>query len=875
MMKSIFTLFLFCIIAISGYGQTTLKGKVVDSKTNEPLIGATILIKGTTSGISTSLDGDFSFVTDATGTQKAIVSSMGYTAKEIDITLKGGETDLGNIALENGAVGLHEVNIIASVAIDRKTPVAVSTINRNYIEDKLGNQEFPQILKQTPGIYATNQGGAFGDSRINARGFDTRNMAVMINGVPVNDMENGTVYWSNWAGLSDVSRSMQVQRGLGASKLAVPSVGGTINVLTNTTETEKGGSVTTTVGNDNMIKYGITLSTGLSKNNWASTISLSKNTGNGYADATQYEAYSYFFNLSKRINDKHTLALTVFGAPQWHNQRSYAIAFSQFEKYNSIRYNDQWGYRNGQQFNVKKNYFHKPQAILNHFWTINENTSVNTAVYASIGNGGGTGAAVTIADRTNDGLLNIDKVVNTNIANGLLGSSNIIKSSRNDHVWYGVISTIQHTIGHLSLTGGIDARGYRGKHYQTVDDLLGGQFYIDKNTTSSGDVNNPNKVARLGDEVGYHNDGLVRWYGGFVQAEYTLSDKLTVTAVGALSDKWYQRIDYNRYFSDEMRTQLLNDATLQQQYTSLLTKSVYDQAWTSTQKSQTADILGYNVRGGANYNITATQNIFFNTGYIERQPDFNNVYPNNLNLKNGKVKNEKIFGLELGYGFRSRYLTANVNVYNTGWNDKTVVIPTTQADGTIYYANLSGVDALHKGIEFDFVTQPFERLKINGSVSLEDNRWKDVADSVKTYDENQNPVGTPFKLYLKDVHVGNSAQSLFALGTDYNLMKGLWIGVNYNYFDRLYGNFVPENRKTNMGDAWKMPAYGLVDMNIKYDFALGETKATMFINAYNILNTRYFSEGTDADMSKPDAKLNALVWYGLGTTWSVGLKIRF
>jgi iron complex outermembrane recepter protein len=873
-MKSTIALLLFCSMTVFSYAQTTLKGKIIDSKTTEPVIGATIVIDGSATGTTSSLDGDFTLKTNESGDKKIKVTFLGYSPKEMDVQLKGDVLDLGNIKLENGAIGLNEVNIIASMAIDRKTPVAVSSISRNYIEDKLGNQEFPQILKQTPGIYATNQGGAFGDSRVNVRGFDTRNTAVMINGVPVNDMENGTVYWSNWAGLSDVSRSIQVQRGLGASKLAVPSVGGTINIVTNTTDAEKGGSVSTTVGNDNMIKYGFMLSTGLNKNNWASTISLSKNTGNGYADATQYEAYSYFLNLSKKINEKHTIAFTVFGAPQWHNQRSYEIAVSQFEKYNSIRYNDQWGYKNGQQFNVKKNYFHKPQAILNHFWNINENTSLNTAIYASIGNGGGTGAATTITDRTNDGLLNIDKVVSANAANGLLGSSNIIKSSRNDHLWYGIISTIQHTMGHLNLSAGIDARGYRGKHYQTVDDLMGGQFYIDKNTTSSGDVNNPNKVAGLGDKVGYHNDGIVRWYGGFVQAEYTLSDKLTVTAVGSLSNKWYQRVDYNRYFSDDMKTKLANDPSLQQQYTTTLTKSVYDQAWSSSRNSQVADIFGYNVRGGANYNLTATQNVFFNTGYIERQPDFNAVYPNNLNLKNGKVKNEKIFGAEVGYGFRSPYLTANINLYNTAWNNKTIVISQT-SNGVTYYANLSGVDALHKGIELDFTAKPFEKLKLNGSISLEDNRWKDVKDSAKIYDENQNPIGTPFKLYLKDVHVGNSAQTILAFGADYNLMKGLWMGVNYNYFDRLYGNFVPENRKTNIGDAWKMPSYGLVDMNMKYDFNIGATNATLRLNAYNILNTRYFSEGTDADMSQPGAKMNAVVWYGLGTTWSVGLTVRF
>ena len=114
---------------------------------------------------------------------------------------------------------------VADIAKDRKTPVAVSTIKEGAIVEKLGNQEFPEVLNSTPSVYATKAGGGFGDSKINIRGFQNENIAVMVNGMPVNDMENGKVYWSNWAGLSDVTSAMQVQRGLGASKLAIASVG--------------------------------------------------------------------------------------------------------------------------------------------------------------------------------------------------------------------------------------------------------------------------------------------------------------------------------------------------------------------------------------------------------------------------------------------------------------------------------------------------------------------------------------------------------------------------------------------------------------------------------------------------------------------------
>ena len=136
---------------------------------------------------------------------------------------------------------LKEIKVISNFATERKTPVAMSTVTAKQIGELYGGStELPEVLKVTPGVYATKSGGGVGDSRLNIRGFDQRNIAVTINGIPVNDMENGWVYWSNWAGLGDAVSTIQVQRGLGASKLAINSVGGTMNIITKTTDSKLG-----------------------------------------------------------------------------------------------------------------------------------------------------------------------------------------------------------------------------------------------------------------------------------------------------------------------------------------------------------------------------------------------------------------------------------------------------------------------------------------------------------------------------------------------------------------------------------------------------------------------------------------------------------
>ena len=284
---------LFTVLGVTSLvAQQRIFGVVTDNESGEALEGAPVLLEGTTRGSFTNYDGEFEFTAPA-GSYNLVVRYIGYQSYSKAIEVSGsGEMDLGVLLLQNNEIGIDGVEILASLAIDRENPVAVSSIDGRVIEEKLSNKEFPQILQSTPSIYTTRRGGGFGDARINVRGFDQRNTAVLINGIPVNDMENGWVYWSNWAGLADVTRTMQVQRGLGASKLAINSVGGTINIVTKTTDMQEGAVVRYTMGNDGYHKLMGTVSTGRMDNGLAITLSGSRTVGNGYVDATWIDAYN-------------------------------------------------------------------------------------------------------------------------------------------------------------------------------------------------------------------------------------------------------------------------------------------------------------------------------------------------------------------------------------------------------------------------------------------------------------------------------------------------------------------------------------------------------------------------------------------------------
>lgn len=877
--------------------QGTVTGVVVDQTTKETLVGVTVNVQG--KGKSTVTGPDGSFKLNVEKSSRVELSYVGYLTKIIEVN--AGQA-LGQIELSPNQVIMKEIVVTANnIAIDRKTPVAVSTLRAQAIEERIGNKEFPELLKTTPSTYVTKLGGGFGDSRINVRGFNQANTAVMINGVPVNDMENGWVYWSNWAGLSDIATSMQVQRGLGATKLSIAAVGGNINVVTKATEMKQGGLSSATIGNDGYMKYTAGYSTGKAKNGLAFSLLGSYTGGAGYIDGTSFKSWNYFATLGWEINSKHTVTLTATGAPQWHNQRTAGIAYQNvFGNPNDptavvrgIKYNDSWGYLNGKEFSFSKNFYHKPIANLNYYWKINDKTNLNAVLYGSVGRGGGTGSIGTINGKSGfalpkdaNGLIRFDDITKWNSGTAVadfgttqsnpawtmpgayqgkyvsdISNNGVIRrASMNSHNWVGAIVNGTHELSSkLALNAGVDLRYYKGLHYRRVEDGLGTVAYYETK-----DLNNaPGKYVAADDQktaIDYNNDGIVKQAGGYLSAEYN-TDKFSAFASGALSNTQYQRIDHFLY----------NKTT--------------DPRWESTKKN----FLGYITKGGVNYRITKQHNIFANIGYFEKAPLFNIVWPNNNNHELGRnLTNEKIFSAEAGYGFRSKIVSVNINAYRTEWKDKNFIINYTDPSSSLpYRANITGLIALHKGIELEATSRPINKLEINAMGSLGDWRWKnDVTTDV--YNDNNTKIGTT-NLYTKNLKVGDAAQTTANLSAAYEFFKGFKVRGSYFYAADVYANFKPEDRNTPAKagiQPWKLPSYGLVDGMMQYIFNVEKKKITLRLNIDNIFDKQYIAESTDDIQYNPadpkDFKIGNggsgqknRIYAGFGRTWTMGVKVNF
>lgn len=884
------------VFSAAAFAQTTVRGQLVDSETGEPLVGAAVMVEGTSQGTVTDIDGYFKQSVAQGGT--LVFKYVGFKDLKKKITQKGASVDLGTIKMEPDAVMLADVTITSSIAVARKTPVAVSTIDPVFIEEKLGTQEFPEILKSTPGIYATKDGGGFGDSKINIRGFKSENSAMMVNGVPMNGMENNKVYWSNWSGLSDVTRSIQVQRGLGAAKVASPAVGGSINIITKTTEAKKGGSVSYAMGNDGYNKILFNLSSGLSKDGWAFSLLGAKTWGDGYIQGTEFEGYTWFVSIAKRFNDNHQLSLTAFGAPQWHNQRSNqnGLSIKEWQRVKQYmgedspyKYNSTFGYRHGQSYNSSRNSYHKPQISLNHLWQIDQKSSLSTALYVSIGRGdgyrgtgdstyanswyGSTNGLVNTQFRRPDGTFDYDAVETMN-AESTNGSKMVMSKMMNNHLWYGLLSTYTTKFGeNFDFYGGIDFRYYKGLHQDILTDLFGGTYFIDsynrKNVTAE---NNPavggnsayiNQKLNVGDVLRRDYDGFVMYEGVFAQLEYN-QDKLSAFISGGASNTGYWRYDRMYYSKDKA-------------------------------KSSTKNYLGGNIKGGANYNLTENHNVFVNAGYINRAPMFDTSFINSQTShdRNPDAKNEKIMSFELGYGYRSRFFTANLNGYYTRWMDKALYDSGTTADGLRWAMNMTGANADHWGVEFDFVAKPLNWLDITGMFSWGDWRWGGVASGYLFDSQGQMLQNTrgdvvtdmanveqyQYKIDMDNVSVGGSAQTTAALGLGVRPMKGLRLGVDWNFFSRNFAdydinaNVATQNEPYVIGSPWKIPSYSTFDLSAGYTFDFGKIRATLSGNVNNVLDQEYIADARDG--STHDWESATRVLYGFGRTYSVRLKFNF
>ena len=900
-------------VQLGAQERTATISGLVNGADGGVLMGAQVIITNTGNGSEygavTGSDGRYAVAGLAPGTYRMFVRQIGFgPAAEDGLRILAGQNQEFNFVLGITAIRLDAIDVLASRAIERATPVAYSNVDKEQIEQQLGSQDIPLIMNTTPSVYSTEQGGAAGDARINVRGFDQRNVAIMINGVPINDMENGWVYWSNWDGVGDVTSTIQLQRGLSAVNLTTPAVGGSMNIITDAAAARQGGMVKQEFGTDGFIKTTAQLATGR-MGNFALTVQGTRKTGNGLAEGIWTDAWSYFVGASYQFNDRNKLDFFAIGAPQRHGQRLYkqnigafssefALGLSDYDPAALLqfteapgtsltaagagfRYNENWNavstsYTGLQAagtsrfnrheagfLNERENFFHKPQINLNWYSALSETMTLSTVSYYSGGRGGGTGTIGSLEwDYSGPSrVADWDATIARNAAEPGGVSRGILRNSRNNQWTLGVISKLQTQIStDLTVELGVDWRTASIDHFREVRDLLGGTGFLN---TSSDFFTAAEEMRGLGDKIAYDNTNKVSWLGGHLQAEYSTS-QFTFYGMGGLSTISY---DYTDHF---------RDAGL----------AAGGAATGAELQINSGAIGGYQFKAGGLYNINDQIGVFVNGGYTSKVPIFDGVIDDNNGVLNENPLNEKVLSFEGGLNFRSldRALSLGLNAYYTQWNDRTRTRTVLDENGEDALISLLGLDALHSGIELEASYRLTGLLRVDLSVSK--NNWHYTDDAVGTYRPDARDAATVnYVFYVRDLKVGDAPQTQASLSLSIFPVEGLFLQFVGRTFGSHFAAFDPFGRtdETDRTQSWQVPNYTVVDGHFSYTlpdtFLQFAHRTKVFLHVYNLLDATYILDavdnsrfnGFDGDHDADDAEVN----FGLQRRFNMGLQVNF
>jgi hypothetical protein len=631
---------------------------------------------------------------------------------------------------------------------------------------------------------------------------------------------------------------------------------------------------------------------------------------------------AYYIKLQK-LAGNHLLTLSAFGADQQHGQRPFRDTL--FSRLNGnfarslnlnplendprtsrgLRYNPFWGPVPGDyetnlvykdRINTSVNMYHKPVMNFTHFWTINERSSLSNVLYGSIGRGGGTSLDNETIPRDADGQWDLAPIIegnrtrlNTLYSETESVSNRFIRVSRNDHWWAGLLSTYQIKLNERwKLMGGLDARSYSGSRYRKVYDLLGGDYRTGLRRAAidpTGPEYLQNQVFRVGDKYDYDDRAFVHWGGLFGQAEWS-NQKWSAFFTGAASTQGYQRVDFFLKKDLVLPDTLWRNAvgfgdTVSRngvQYT-------MNSAEARTAQTDLEWFWNHTLKLGGSYRINDHHVVFVNGGWLGIAPRFQNVF-DTRNNRFRNINTQQIYMGELGYGFTSKNMRIQANVYHTQWNNKPPDrSPSVLIGGERFSFNIAGITTIHQGAEFDGFFKIMKGIELQTAIGL--GNWYFASSETSLLEDDAGNVLDTIAFNVTDVSVGDAAQTQVSAGLRLEPLRLLNVGESKHqnwyltirglFFGRHFSNFDPLDFRTTIvsesRNTWRSPDYFLLELHTGYTIPLAwKLKLQVSGSVTNLLNTIYIS---DADNGSSFDARTAQVFMGLGRQWQARVKLFF
>jgi hypothetical protein len=787
--------------------------------------------------------GEFETISNSKGDFKLEVSTK--LPSVIIVFLRDGFKTLEKeVKLRQNSVNLGLINLTPQEGVEKdqitgEDRIPTITLSNDDSESELGNQNISGILSASRDPFVAAAAFNLSSGGFNIRGYEFESV-VFFNGIPVNNLENGAVYWSVWGGLNDVTRNRESTIDLSPVDYTFGGIGGASAFDTRASEQRVQRRVSYMFSNRAYAHRLMgTWTTGMQKNGWAYSFSASKRWANeGYIPGTFYDAYSYFASIDKKLSKNHLLNFTALGAPVRRGQQG-AGTEEVNELAGSKFYNPNWGYQNGEKRNARVVEAHQPLLVLRHDWKLSNDARLTTAAGYQFGKYGRSGLdwfnapdprpdyyrnlpsylaldSKEEAEKlrqtflSNPDLLQINwqRIYEANAQNGQsyqnqpgLWSQYVVAEQRSDTKKTNFSAAYTNVIAEiLTVNFGINHQQEKTHYFNRLQDLLGGDYYvnldrfaIDEGAPPQFNLENQDVIVREGDTYGWDYDINSKQYGTWLQGQLS-SRKFDIFLAAEFS-----KLDF-------WRTGHFRNARFQ------------DSSYGDSEKQNYSN---GSFKGGLTFKIDGRNYIYSQAAYFHRPPDPRNAFASSRNrdqLVPG-LSNEKVRSVEAGYLMRWPGIKARLSGYITQFEDGLKInrffLPGDISNFGTYI--LTGLDREHKGLEFAFTAKLSTTLTANGAAAYGKYVYTSRPNGIFIQDDD-GLIRDRGTIFIKNFFVPGSPQTAGSLGVDYRSPKFWSASITVNYFDRNYIDFSPERRTADQ-------VFGLSQDSEIYNTIVRQTKA--------------------------------------------------
>lgn len=872
-MKSlIFSFFLLLGSATVLAQNITLKGEVSDGKA--PLSEATVSIEGQEQSTQTNSKGVFELSLPQ-GNYILRIHANGYQLQKVRVDLQA-PTSLPAVVLQRENVSTEEqVGTTISIADEE-------------LDDEEGSPEMISgFLQSSQDLYFRRSSFDFSPVFYRPRGYQSSTATVLVNGVNMNKVETGRPQWSNWGGLNDATRSQVIVTGVGASENDFGGVFGSNSITIAPSELRNGLRISGTTTNRNYFgRAMVTYNSGITPSNWGYMVSASYRGGNGKTwlipsiEGMVYQSYG----VSAAVEYKASpyFSTNLMGIYSYNNRGKSAPLTQETISLGGRNYNPNWGMQGDYVRNSKMKRIAEPLFVLSNtyhkgdtkitahlgyqFGQVGDTriqyvksqnpdpsyyTNMPTYYYnmydASTGEGDPFAwdkAARQIDYFKANKQLNWDKLyqINANTGGESMFSLNedIIDTKT---LTANVIGTTK-IASNITFNGGISYQHIGTENFQQINDLLGGQYFLNK-SYYSGENYDTTENLRLGegDKYQYHYKATVQRANVFGQLRFKYG-KADFYVAGRVNRTNYER---EGLFANN---------------------SVYVD---SKGKSGVKYFNTFSSKAGLTYSITGRHILQFNTGYFEEAQPLNNVF---VNIRNSnsiipfRLKPETQITADGSYIIRMPYIKARLTGYVTKFENATeksyFFTQSRLGDESAGFLTqtMADIEKLHFGGELGAEVQITASWKATGVVSI--NQYTYTNNPILFQSSDKRLVGDPLVAYLKDYHAGQAPEQVYSLGLEYQSPHYWWIGVTANLFNNNYIGIAPSLRTENIyldpntGSRYtnvdenavrgllrqeKLPTLFLMNASAGKSWRIKGHFLNAFISVNNLLNTQYKTNG--------------------------------